>query len=314
MSNDEQSLFRRLIPWFVVLLYLTLVQWLVGWGAIIEAWQAVGITGFLLGLALMLLSYFARIRRNYEYFRPETSGQFRAVARITVVHNMLNQLLPMRSGELSFPLFMKREFQLGYARSGTGLLWFRLLDLHTLVSFGLLMFLVSHQPALLVWILWSLLTVVPLVVFLLRDRLEEQLERSLSPGKVKSLLDGAMTGLPDGRAMFVGSWWWTVLNWTAKFAALMGLMYQFVPAPIEALALGVISGELTSVLPIHTPGGVGSYEAGIAAGLSLFTFDHEQLLTAAVNIHLFILSLASLLGLLGLLAAPSRGKALSSGS
>lgn len=303
MSVESMSPFRRLLPWFIVLLYLTAIELLVGWSAVFAAWRSVGFGTAALGLALMLVSYWARISRNYGYFRPNTAGQYADVARVTVIHNMLNQLLPMRSGELSFPLYMKREFDVDYARSGTGLIWFRLLDLHTLLSFGLLMVLASRQTALLQWAIWVLLTLAPIVFFLSRERLRRVLREGLSEGRLKSLLRNAAAGLPVGKAMFTASWGWTVLNWTAKFIALMGLLYQFVPASLDALALGVISGELTSVLPIHAPGGVGSYEAGVAAGLSLFTIDHEQLVTAAVNIHLFILSLASLLGLVGLLTA-----------
>lgn len=306
MTEELSSPIRRLLPWLIVLLYLTAIELLVGWAAVFSAWQSVSPGAAALGLGFMLISYWARISRNYGYFVPETSGRYKDVARITVIHNMLNQLLPMRSGELSFPLYMKREFAMDYARSGTGLLWFRLLDLHTLLSFGLLMVILSHQSLPAIWVLWLAVTLAPVVLYLIRGRLRAILQARLPEGRIKDLLRQAMAGLPAGKWVFARSWGWTVLNWVAKFAALMGLLYQFVPAPLGTLALGVISGELTSVLPIHAPGGVGTYEAGVAAGLSLFTFDYEALLTGAVNIHLFILTLASALGVIGLISSTSR--------
>lgn len=122
MTEESTTLLRRSLPWLIVLLYLVPVEWLVGWNAVFSAWRSVGMGAAGLGIGLMLASYWARISRNYCYFLPATSGRYMDVARITIIHNMLNQLLPMRSGELSFPLYMKHAFTLDYSHTVTGLL------------------------------------------------------------------------------------------------------------------------------------------------------------------------------------------------
>lgn len=60
----------------------------------------------------------------------------------------------------------------------------------------------------------------------------------------------------------------------------------------------VIAGELTSVLPFHAPGGVGTYEVGIAAPLLLHA-DAKEVMVAAINVHFFILSVAIIGGVVG---------------
>ena len=70
------------------------------------------------------------------------------------------------------------------------------------------------------------------------------------------------------------------------------------------LATGLIAavgGELTSVLPIHSIGGAGTYEAGIV-GLSLtVNLDYDSSLAAGVNLHLFLLSITLFTGLCSLM-------------
>jgi uncharacterized membrane protein YbhN (UPF0104 family) len=72
--------------------------------------------------------------------------------------------------------------------------------------------------------------------------------------------------------------------------------------PAQAV-LAALGGELTSVLPIHTPAGVGTYEAGLVAGMAYAQVAPGRALSAAVNVHLALLAVALLYGLLAL-AAP----------
>ncbi len=52
-----------------------------------------------------------------DYFPRETKGQFRRLLKLTLVHNLLNVMLPLRSGEASFPLLMRSEFGMPLARA-----------------------------------------------------------------------------------------------------------------------------------------------------------------------------------------------------
>jgi len=55
------------------------------------------------------------------------------------------------------------------------------------------------------------------------------------------------------------------------------------------------------VLPLHGIAGAGTYEAGIVAALLPFGVDTETAVSAAVNVHLFLLGVTLLGGALSLL-------------
>ncbi len=71
------------------------------------------------------------------------------------------------------------------------------------------------------------------------------------------------------------------------FAAVLG---WFIPLQWwEAVGVS-IGGELSSVLPIHAPAGLGTYEAAILATGKLFNLSEAKaLLFAAVQLHLLII-------------------------
>ncbi len=73
---------------------------------------------------------------------------------MVLLHNLFNNLLPMRAGELSLPLLMKRYFGVRRAETVGALLWFRFLDLLTLSLIGVAALLLwldtAFAPALLI--------------------------------------------------------------------------------------------------------------------------------------------------------------------
>ena len=68
-------------------------------------------------------------------------------------------------------------------------------------------------------------------------------------------------------------------------------------SPFAATFGGALGGELSSVLPVHAPGGVGTYPAGITAGAAAFGADRSRaglsvLAEASINAHLMIVASA----------------------
>ena len=93
-----------------------------------------------------------------EYFRVEMAGRFTLCTKLMLQHNLFNNLLPMRTGELSFPVLMARYFAVPALRSVPALLWFRLMDLHSLGIFALAAFqgrgwpMALSLPVLVLWL------------------------------------------------------------------------------------------------------------------------------------------------------------------
>ncbi|MGB4948458.1 MAG: UPF0104 family protein, partial [Candidatus Competibacter denitrificans] len=90
------------------------------------------------------------------------------------------------------------------------------------------------------------------------------------------------------------------LNWLVKLAVFAWILRLFAAMPGTAAVMGAIGGDLTSVLPVHGIAGAGTYEAGVVAALAPFGVAPTAALTAAVNLHLFMLGLSLVGGALAL--------------
>ena len=295
---------KRLLAYGLLLIYAAVLEWLWGWRTLLEPWRSFSLVTGLAAIILLFASYALRAVRLYDYFRDEVRGRFVDCLKLMLYHNLFNNLLPMRSGEISFPVLMKRYFEVPVIRSVPALLWFRVLDLHTILAIGGLAALLYHfGPGQAAWLL-PLWLPLPWVAHALKDRVGARLARA-PRGRIGTLLTQALQGLPSSDGEFWRSWLWTWINWVVKLAVLAWLLLQFIDVSYAAAWLGAIAGDLTSVLPIHAPGGFGTYEAGVLAGLMPFGVTLEPAMSAAVNLHLFILfsSLAS-----GLLAWGLPGK------
>ncbi|KQS81303.1 hypothetical protein ASG25_07480 [Rhizobium sp. Leaf384] len=281
-----------LITLGVIGLYAGFLQWFLGWGDILSRWQAVGPGTGMMALALLVATYFIRTHRIQDYFRHETKGRFVALFRVTQIHNLLNIMMPLRTGETSFPLLMRSEFGVPLARGAASLLVLRLLDLHALLaSGGIGLVATARQPAI-AGALWALFLVLPLLLFFLRARLVALATRRL-PARLTGLINDIDAGIPADLGGFGRAWFLTVFNWGVKIAVLAWVLALMGVAPLAASVGGALGGEISSILPVHAPAGVGTYPAGIAAGAAALGASRapgalETLTAASVNTHLLV--------------------------
>lgn len=276
----------------VVALYASFIQWLWGWGAILAGWQAVGLPTILAALALLVGTYVIRTHRMHDYFPRETSGQFLRLFRVTQVHNLLNIMLPLRAGETSFPLLMRSEFGVPLAHGTAALLVLRLLDLHALLAAAGLGLVAGASRPYLAGVLWALFLLLPLLLFPFKRPLVRAIKGRVT-GKLARIADEIDDGLPANLAAFIRAWLLTVLNWGVKVLLLAWVLGLMGVLPITAMFGGALGGELSSVLPVHAPAGVGTYPAGITAGAAAFGAGRDAstldvLAMASINAHLLI--------------------------
>lgn len=282
---------------FSVLLGLTfvgLIEWWIGWGKVLLPWLQFSPNALLIAALLIFFTYQVRTLRLYNYFYTDLKGYWWATMRLALLHTMLNNLMPMRSGEASFPILMKRYFSVSMTRSLPALLWFRLLDLHTLVALSMAVFLFTQFSSLIGFmgvLLWMSL---PYGLYLLRNTL---LQRLKSQQGLQKKLHDLLSDLPDSNVQFIQSWLLTCTNWVLKLLVLVWVLGEFMAVDQTLLFSSVIAGELSSVLPFHAPGGMGTYEAGAAAPL-LVASDTAVVMPAVINLHLFILSLSVIGGMI----------------
>jgi len=274
-----------------------LVHAIVGWRTVLSPWKEMPTGPLAVSLALVLGSYALRAVRIHRYFAPDTSGSFPRSFRLILLHNLFNNLLPMRSGEASFPILMKTEFAVPFSRSVPGLFYLRAMDLHFLLLLGAVALLSGHGPAL--WGAVVLLLPLPYLAYILQGRL-----RAATPGgtnRIEELIRRGLDGLPGTPATFWWTWLWTAVNWGVKLLVFAWILRSFTAVPFGTALLGSVTGEISSVLPIHGVAGAGTYEAGVALGLLPLGVDAETALRGGVNLHLFVLGASLLSGGMALL-------------
>jgi uncharacterized membrane protein YbhN (UPF0104 family) len=276
-----------------ILAYAAFVQWIWGWPSILAAWRQVGMGTILLALVLLVATYFVRAHRIHDYFPRETDGRFLWLLRVTQIHNILNIMLPFRAGETSFPLLMRSEFGVPLVHGTSALLVLRLLDLHALLAAAGVGLVVGTGCRLWACGLWLLFLVAPLLFFPFRA-MALGLAREKLPAKFTKLVDQVDDGIPQNLAAFIRAWAITVLNWGVKVMVLAWVLALMGVDPLTACFGGALGGELSSVLPLHAPGGVGTYPAGIAAGAAAFGAGKDAaalavLARAGINAHLLVI-------------------------
>lgn len=274
------------------------VEYWIGWSTLLSPWRTLAPDTLAAAIILVFLSYSLRALRVYDYFLSDTRGQFGVCLRLSLQHNLLNNLLPMRSGELSFPILMSRCFSIPAMRSVPALLWFRLLDLHSLIAFALFVIsenFIGQTFGVLLGLAWMTL---PWLGFKLYGLWQNRLKNN--HGKLGKLMHRVLESLPQQPRLFWRSWLWTLLNWGIKLAVFAWILTLFAEIPLGTAWIGAAFGDITSVLPIHGVAGAGTYEAGVVAGLVPFGIKPTEALQAAVNLHLFVLGCTLLSGLLSL--------------
>jgi hypothetical protein len=276
------------MKYFVMsLLTAAFVVWLVwsGQGAqVIIALTSLSAPLLLLLFAGMIVTYLLRALRVYYEFGDATRGRFGACLRLVLTHNALVNVLPMRAGELSFPVLLKREFGVPMMRSGGSLLWLRAQDAIILATLSVVVW-PGLAPAM--RIAGVCLLVIGGVVL---PHIAQRLLAKFSTGK----LGGVCAALADSAHHARIGWLWTIANWSVKLMVLSRVLAQLLGADWQVGAAGAVGGELAAIMPVQGVAGIGSYEAGAAAALVLSDIAWGHGLKAAFSLHLLVLASALL--------------------
>lgn len=309
MSKLRAGAPALLLNALVLGLFVWAVEHYWGWGKLLAPWRNLELPVLLLAVCGLLLSYGVRALRIYLAERDIPRGQYLACLRLILLNNTINLLLPARSGEASFPILMNRWFGIDAARATGTLIWLRLLDLHVLATVGAACAAggwldTQHGLSSLAWLAAGAAALSPLLLFVLRRPLAAKLAGR--DGKIPGLMLRALTGLPhrySGLALDLSLSW---LSWGIKLTALGWVLSRLANIPQALGTLGAIGGDLSTVLPVHAPGGFGTYEAGVMALLAPGATPSGTLLAGAVNLHLLVLTTALLSGATAWLATAAR--------
>jgi len=287
----------------VSIIFVAFVEYYVGWTKLLSPWQNQSWGTILSVIVLLLISYLLRALRLYDYFKQEMRGHFLLTCRLMLQHNFFNNMLPMRTGEASFPILIRRYFCIPMSHSIPALLWFRMLDAHTLLMFAAMALMIIWQdtwPTSLCLVLLATWLTVPYLVYVHKQRFFSYLY-SYFPKHRQPLLDKIQLGLPQTKVAFWRAWLWTVANWSIKISSFAYILTLFGPIPGLPAVLGAITGDASSILPWHGVAGAGTFEAGVLVGLLPFDIDSQTGLSVAINLHIIILGTTIIGGILSVL-------------
>lgn len=278
---------RWTLATLIFALLILVVEHYYGWSSILIQWASVDLLDLLLLTLLTLISYILRAERVFRYFGRSIGHPRRAYLKISFVHNALNNFLPMRLGEAAFPILMKRQFQQSMLSSTAGLVWIRLMDLHVLLLLAALA-LGSLLPVL-GYLALAGLVVGPVLIAILYRPLLARL-----PQRLQLKLQELHHLLPHSRGLIVSTYVQTLLIWIVKLAALTLVLQAFLNIELTSAWIAVTTADLSGVLPIHGIAGSGTYEAAMLAALVPLGFDVQQALSAAINLHIYLLGVSAL--------------------
>lgn len=280
----------------MALLTAAFVGWLAWSGqadAVASALAALPASALLLLFCGLAGTYLLRALRVFHEFRDRTAGRFWACLRLVLTHNALVNLLPMRSGELAFPVLLQREFGVPVARAAGSLLWLRMQDAIILALLA-----VAGWPG-----LAAPLRAAGIVLLLLGGALLPLLAHWLLARVPSGRISKFCAVLADSARHARIGWLWTLANWTVKLAVLAEVLALLLGTNFATGLAGAVGGELAAISPVQGVAGFGSYEAGVAAPLALSGVGWSSALKAAFSLHLLVL--ASALSAAGLALALS---------
>lgn len=248
----------------------------VGWNELLHFWQSANPHIALAAAGLLAVSHLIRAQRLYRLL-PNTQAPYRwrRVLAISTWHTALNNLLPMRSGEVSLPILIRRRLGLNWTDGVVMLVIIRAMDVSALLLVWALSFMHDVMHAIAVVIVWLGLN---LLVLSALPSLRKRLPAQWGLPSTEMQLDGTAQALVL-----------TLLAWVAKFSGLLLLANAVMPQPASVWASAVLGGELSSISPVHGPAGLGSYEAAFIAPATLSGLNWADALAVGVNLHLFLL-------------------------
>jgi uncharacterized protein (TIRG00374 family) len=289
---------------------------------VLETLRGVSPGALALGLALHVGTYLLRcirLRLVLHSARPPFGSLFDIVA----VHNLMNHVLPFRTGELSYVYLIRSMHGVPVAEGLGTLAICRIMDL---MAFALyyplaitLLWLQGFRFPSYVWpVLWSVaplffLLAALLAVLSLRGRaLVGLLRRVCGRGRLaggrwqhrilEKLEEAALSFEHLGaRKVYLGAF--------AVSLAILGLIYfnSYILLAGMGYPMGILLvvfcstlASLGLLLPLYSFGGFGTLEAGWTVGCLMAGFSKEMGMASGLTFHLIALGYVTLMGLYGL--------------
>lgn len=284
---------RITLPLTLLILTIAGVEWFVGWANIINGFIHLSAKSFWSAMGLMVFSYVLRTWRIQVSLAMHQ--HFPELFKLSLTHNILNIMMPMRTGEASFPILMKSQFQIPMLTASLHLIMFRLLDLLCLLSIGGVLLLWHHSPVF-SFLIASLFVAVIAFTEKLKHLTLLILQRLHHP--LANKICATLSQLPTSGRRYFNIAMLTLISWMSKLSAFVLIVIGISELSFQTALLGIVGADLSSVLPIHGVAGSGTFEGAFVlaaeiTGLGNLSSSFPALLEASVQLHVFLLGSAA---------------------
>lgn len=306
---------RLIVAACLSLLVLGYVFFEMEWHQVWLTFKSISPIWLLAALVFHLLTYALRTYR-FQVLLGLQAG-FLQMMGATSLYGMYLYLLPVRTGEVTFPLLFKEHLQIPLTRSTAALLVARFLDL--IIMAFLLPFLLASQWAnlsatlrlviagvcLLVFLGWVMLTWLlnkPEKFDALLSRAESaQFELVVKVAEIAARIYQEMQIIFSQKKFWpsslISAGIWFFVQCTL-YSIITSLGYQVTLMNIYVVTLILIP---VTLVPLQGFANLGTHEVSIIAALALFGFSTINSLNIAVGSHIIYIAFSFLLGLTGII-------------
>jgi uncharacterized membrane protein YbhN (UPF0104 family) len=274
--------FYRLVFWMLALLLLLALVRQSDWNLTITRLLEVPKTVLFICTLGWLSSFLFRAFRFKLEWHAHGKITFWDALSLTFLHNAAVVLVPFRVGELGYPVLVQKLLNVSMQQCIRSLLWLRFQDGIVLLSLAFLLLPYFSLESRMV----GLLAAMTLCVTTQKWWLRLLRSRHFLIRQVRAFLHQRSSAW---------GWFWSAANWLVKILVVSLMLSSLTGLDTLQTVRGALTGELSALLPLTGPAGLGTYEAGVWTGLGLSWQEMKALMGSILLIHLFFLSI-SLLG------------------
>lgn len=278
-------------------LMLAVVAWVeysYGWATTLASWSEVNWAVLISAVLLVCISHVLRACRIFFAYRSKNNIRFKPTLGVSLIHNTVSYLLPMRLGEIALPALSKHQLKVDLKYSTATLFLIRIFDAHVL-----LMLLSFFAGSLWLgknayWLPVGLLLALPITMQLLKA-LSQKVEK-----------------LKFAVPLYAQTYTWatlyclTISIWVVKLYALALLSSLLGNIDIGHAWIASILADGSALSPVTGIANAGTFELAFVLPLTPLGYNTQQLVQAAVNLHIFILVINLCAGSFGTLLLDKR--------
>lgn len=268
-----------------------------------------------IGFLLYMMSYLFRTMRFTILLNKKIN--FREMFKVECLHNAANNIMPARTGELSYVYLIKKWYNVPLNDGTASLIVARVMDYITISLLFFIALGIERFPGINIWIIWAILAFLGLLFILLLLMVFYKNFINL-PGSIfnkiglvnnraaKYLLEKSnslITGLQSmgsHHTMF-GSFLVSMAIWV-----IIALMYWVLGKGMNLslnfteMIVATTFFELATVLPVSGLGGFGTSESGWVIGLVIMGISLKSSINMGFSLHIITLVFSIIMGLVSI--------------